>query len=281
MKRMRTSDVIGTCMLIHGKTASGKTAASITMERPMLHINREPKSPIEIHSQLPGWDPDTITYVEPEGFDDMLSMLNELASDAEAGTCKFKSIYHDGLTFGNTNYKQLVEDDRNTVRLASKNDADKLGLLIRRFDKELRDYSVIASMMSRETFLLNKISKFGIVVISTAQSMEYPKYNKSVRIAPSLVGQEFPKLIHGYFSYIGYILQPFRYEQQNGVTIPIPPRVSFIAKEDDVGESYLARCSCTRLAEAEARGDYAPLNYSKIMKVIRGKQNEDTTDDKS
>jgi hypothetical protein len=257
-------------MLVHGKTASGKTAASITMDRPMLHINREPKDPREIHCQLPGWDPNTITYVEPEDFDDMLKMLNDLATQAEEGKCKFKSIYHDGLTFGNTNYKQSVEDDRNEVRKASKNDADKLGMYIRRFDKEQKDYSVIASMMARETYLLNRISKFGIVVVSTAQSMEYPKWNKSVRIAPSLVGQEFPKLIHGYFSYIGYVVQPFRIDIVDGVAVPVVPRVSFVAHEDDVGESYLARCSCTRLAEAEARGDYPPLNYAKIMKVIRG-----------
>ena len=261
----------GTCMLIHGKTASGKTAAAITMDKPILHINREPKDPREIHKQLPDWDPSGITYVEPEGFDDMLEMLSNLALKAEAGTCRFRSIYHDGLTFGNTNYKQSVEDDRNEVRKHSKNDADKLGLLIRRFDKEQKDYSVIASMMARETYLLNRISKFGIVVVSTAQSTEYPKWNKSVRIAPSLIGQEFPKLIHGYFSYIGYVIQPFHYANENGVVVPKPPKVSFVAKEDDIGESYLARCSCTRIAELEAKGDYAPLHYSKIMRMIRGK----------
>jgi hypothetical protein len=256
----------GGCFLIHGFTASGKTASSITMESPILHINKEPKSPVSIHAQLPQPSDLDITYVESEGFDDIMSFLNDLVSQAEAGKCRYKSIFHDGLTFSNAQYSQAVDDDRYEARKVSKNDLPRPGMTDR-FRKERPDWSTVASMMSRETFLLNQLSKFGLVVVSTAITAEYPKYNQSVRLAPSLIGQEFPKLIHGYFDYIGYIAQPFQYVDGKK---PRLPRVSFVSPGSETeGYSYMARCSCVRLAQAEANGDFAPLDWSKIMKVIR------------
>jgi hypothetical protein len=122
--------------------------------------------------------------------------------------------------------------------------------------------------MARQTYLLNRLSKFGIIVVSTAISAEYPKYNSSIRMAPSLLGNEFPKLLHAYFDFICYAVEPFRFDQSGR---PVLPRVSFLPREDDIGLSYMARCSSTRLAEMEAKGGPAPLNWTKILKVIRGK----------
>ncbi len=253
---------IGACILEHGPTASGKTMSALTLIEPILHINKEPKDPRAVHGTNHGKD---ITYVEPEGFDDMMKFLNEAIEKARTGQFKYHSVFHDGLTFSNAIYKQVVEDDRYRARELSKNDLPRPGMTDR-FRFERPDWGTIASMVSRETFLLNKLSKFGVLVVSTAISAEYPKWNQSIRMAPSLLGLEFPKLIHGYFDYIGYIIQPFKYVGGK----PVTPRISFVPKEDDVGVSYMARCSCRRLAEIEATGDYPPLEFNKIIKVIRG-----------
>lgn len=261
-------DKLGAAMLIYGPTACGKTSASITMPEPILHINKEPKDERAIHAQLLklyGKEKLDITYVEPENYDDMMTFLNTLVDQAWKGTCKYKGIFHDGLTFSNASYSQKVDDDRYEARKMSKNDLPRPGMTDR-FRKERPDWSTVASMMSRESFLLNQLSKHGILVVSTAISAEYPKWNQSIRLAPSLIGQEFPKLIHGYFDYIGYVVQPFKYVSGK----PVLPRVSFVAKEDDYGLSYMARCSSPRIAAAEATGDFPPLDFTKIMKFIRG-----------
>lgn len=253
---------VGGCFLIHGPTSGGKTRSALTMDDPILFINKEPKDPRTVHGVDHGKD---ITYVEPEDYEDEMKFLNDLVTQGEKGTLRYKSIFHDGLTFSNAVYKQIVEDDRFSNRALSKNDLPRPGMTDK-FRMERPDWGIVAGMMSRETFLLNKLSRFGVVVVSTAISAEYPKWNQSIRIAPSLIGQEFPKLVHGYFDYIGYIIQPFKFV--NGE--PLIPHISFVPIEDEAGISYMARCSSDVIASVEARGKYCPLHWGKIMKAIRG-----------
>lgn len=262
----------GCCLLEYGPTGSGKTDSAKSLEEPILFINKEPKDPRLVHKAVKAEDDKgmwklpngkLIKYVEPEGFDDEMAFLNMLVEKAKAGTLRFKSIFHDGLTFTQASYKQNIEDSRYDARVLDPKEKDRG--LIDRFRFERPDWGAIASMMARETVLLNKLSKFGLVVVSTAIDTEYPKWNSSIRVAPALQGAEFPKLIHGYFDFIGYIVKPFRIESGN-VQLP---RISFVSNDDSNGNGYMARCNSDKLIEAELKSGPPPLDFEKILKVIR------------
>lgn len=258
---------LGMTILIYGRTGSGKTYSAVTLPQPILFINKEPKDPRVVHSQF--LESTDITYVEPESFDDICGFLNEAIEKARNNEFKFKSLFHDGLTFSNAIYKRYIEDSLYESKQKRKNDIINLEL-IDQFVVEQRGWGAIASMMSRESYLLNSLSKYGVIVVSTAVSTESQSYDKYSRIAPSLMGQEFPKLIHGYFDYIGYIIEPFAFD---GDGKPIQPRVSFVSPRDEFGRtSYMARTSSSVLAEAEAKHGYPPLDFRKILSVIHGER---------
>jgi hypothetical protein len=265
----------GCCLLEYGATGCGKTDSAKTLPDPVMFINKEPKDPRVVHQAkrenglyaLPNGK--HIRYVEPEGFDDEMEFLNKCIEEARTGSFPFRSVFHDGLTFTQANYKHDVEDSRAEARSfdAQKSQGKERDRgLIDRFRFEKPDWGAMGSMMARETFLLNKLSKFGIVVVSTAVEMEYPKWNSSIRVAPSLQGQDFPKLIHGYFDFIGYVIQPFRIV----AGVIQYPRISFVSNDDSMGNGYMARCNSSRLIEAELQGGAPPLDFEKILKVIRG-----------
>ncbi len=266
--RITSMDECGVCALVYGPPGSGKTYSALTLPEPILLLNREAKGPQTVHGIEHGKD---IDYREPESWDDSMQYLNDLIAQAKDGKLKYKAVFNDGLTFTNTLYKQALEDGRYDARQASRDEKKskvKRPDVLDRCRIELQDYGSLASMMSRETYLLNKLSKFGVVVVSTAISCEYPKWDQSVRMGPSLIGQEYPKILVGFFDYVGFIVKPFQYDEQGK---PILPMISFNPKEIDMGLSYLARCSSTQLAEMEAKYGPAPLNWSKLLKVIRGK----------
>jgi hypothetical protein len=261
----------GSCSLWYGPTGSGKTYAAITLVDPILFINKEPKDPRLVHRAVLGENglhvlPNgkLIKYVEPESFDDEMEFLNKLVSKTMIGESKFKSVFHDGLTFTQASYKHDIEDSRYIARTRDPKEIDRG--LIDRFRFERPDWGAIGSMMSRETLLLNKLSKFGIHVVSTAIDSEYPKWNTSYAIAPALQGNDFPKLVHGYFDFIGYVLTPFCIEHGK-LTYP---RISFIQNPDSMGTGYMARSNSDKLIEAELKNGPPPLDFERILKVIRG-----------
>jgi len=138
--------------------------------------------------------------------------------------------------------------------------------MVDRFNVEQKDWGTLAGMTARKTFLFNKISEHGVFCVTTAIDTEYPKWNSSVKCAPALFGQEFPKLIHGYFGFIGYITEP--YHVVNGQVYT--PKISFISPGDGFSNSYMARCNSEKLTRAEIKYGPPLLNLSKILSVIRG-----------
>ncbi len=259
----------GSCILIHSVTGGGKTYSAVTLPDPILFMNKEPKSPIEVHKAIIGQDgwfvlPNgkKIQYFEPESFDDEMEFVNKLIINAKASKCPYLSLFNDGLTFTQSNYKQALEDDRYEARLIDESEKTTRRGMVDRFRFERPDWGTIASMMSRQSKVYNQLSKLGVVVIATAISVEAPSYARAMSYAPGLQGREFGMLLHGFFSYIGFVIQPYELRADG---TEILPKISFVPTSDSFGNSYMARCS----SESLAKKGPAPLNWEKILKVIR------------
>jgi len=266
---LSSSDKAGICLLEYADTNSGKTASAITGIPKILYINKEEKDARLVHSALHPQYYDIMDHVEFDGFYDEMEFLNNLILQYGKGERPYETIFHDGLTFSMVKYKQTTEDQRFALNEKLKKEAEKVGLseiIIDRTMKEWRDWDVIAGLMAREANLLNKLSKFGLLVVSTAISTEYPKWNQSVKIAPSLIGKEFPKIIHGLFDTIGYIVTPFHISHDGQV---MKPKISFVNYGDDFTNTYMCRASGL-LIEMERRFGPQTLNLAKIAAVIRG-----------
>ena len=249
---------LGGCFLIYGDSDSGKTTSFITLEDPALHINTQAKDARTVHQQFK--HNKKLSYVSPEGFDDLMESENRWVEQAKEGKFPFKSVMLDDLTFSQSNFRHELEDDRHGAR--ELDDEKKTGIrgLTDRFRFEKPDWRSIGSMMSRITYLLNQFSKFGIVVVATAiATHDFPKYGGGVKTAPNIEGFDYTRLLHGYFDFIGYIIDPFHFDEEMN---PVPPRISFHSPDG----TYMARCNSLELAK---KGP-APLDFTKIMKVIRG-----------
>ncbi len=249
---------LGACILLYGDSDSGKTTSFLTLEDPSLHINTQAKDARTTFAQFKHGK--KITTVSPEGFDDLMESLNRWVDQAKQGKFPFKSVMLDDLTFSQSSFRFEIEDDRHGARVLD--DEKKTGLrgLTDRFRFEKPDWRSIGSMMSRITYLLNQFSKYGIVVVATAiATHDTPKYGGGVKTAPNLEGFDYTRLLHGYFDFIGYIIQPFRFDDEMN---PVLPKVSFHSQD----ETYMARCNCIKLAQMGP----APLDFAKIMKVVRG-----------
>ncbi len=253
---------VGTSILEYGPTACGKTISSLTCPPPILLINTEEKDPREIIEPLNAGKKE-IDVVSPEGFDDFMSYLMDLMLLAKEGKLKYRTIFHDGLTFGQVGFQTELEDSRALDRKDSK----KYRGMIDRTRLEMPDIGVMNQIMLRSTRALTSFSKYGLLVICTATSdTGFKKWGGGNTIVPSLQYQGFPKLIHGLFPYIGYITKPFSYDASMN---PILPKISFVSMEDDAGDSFMARCSSDKLTKAIAKHGPAPLDFEKILKVIR------------
>ncbi len=257
----------GICMLEYADTNAGKTHSAITGIPKILHINKEPKDPRLVHSiACPNYS-EIIDYIEFDGFYDEIEYLDGLIKQYHNGARPYETIFHDGLTFTMAFYKQALEDDRFKARELATDFKDKPRPgLVDRTRLERPDWGTLASLTARETRLLHELSKFGLLVVSTAIAAEYPKWNNTIRVAPSLTGQEFPKLIHGWFDTIGYIVQPF-HMLANGAYAE--PKISFVSTDDGMSNSYMCRGN-PLLLRAEQKYGPLPLNLTTIAKIVRG-----------
>ncbi len=253
---------LGGCILIYGNTDSGKTMSALTLEDPIAFINTQAKDPRVNHLQVK--HNKVIRYFKPkDSFDDIMEDLNKWLIKFQAGDRLFKSLFFDDLTFGQSNIRHELEDDRHGVRLLTEEDKTVKRGLTDRFRFEKPDWGSIGSMMSRLTFLLNQFSQYGVVVIATAIARhDSPKYAGYIQTAPSLVGMDYSQLLHGFFDFIGYITEPFKLDEEMN---PVLPRISFHSEDD----TFMARCNSLRLLQMNKQ-KAAPLDFTKIMKVVRG-----------
>jgi hypothetical protein len=260
------NEPIGSCFLIYSRTGVGKTRSAETCPSPIKMYVAEPRDPrITLDSQKARskkW-----IFVEFETFDEYIEDLNSTYEEYNKGKRPFETVFFDGASFLQGKFKTTFEDDRFDSELLDK-DKDSLKAkgklaedsLINRFRIERNDWGGLGSVMKRLTWLLNKISKFGVVVIMTATEDEYPKYERDLKFAPQFLGKDFPSSIHGYFDFIGRVESRF---DKNGDKI-FPPSIDF-----NEGGDAMAKLCGDRLRE-KVKGGKAPLDFEKILKVIKG-----------
>jgi len=181
-----------------------------------------------------------------------------MVTGAQAGKLPYKSIGYDSLTFRQGLYKLTIEDDRYGVRHLEGKDR---GILIDRSRLDESDWGPMASIMKRITYLLNRLSKYGITVVATASVMERPKWNRDFEYAPAFQGKEYPMLLNGYFDFIGYIIEPFQTDPKTGI-ITAPPVISFHSEK----KNYDAKCCNAKLLQAA----HVYLDYEHILAVMKG-----------
>lgn len=244
---------VGFCALVYGPPDYGKTYSASTLPEPIAFINNESKDP----RLVLGATGKKIDYYEPDDFYDEMELIQGWIEQAKEGKFPYKSVFKDGLTFTQSQYKLKLEDDRYEARVLKK---EARPGLIDRFRMDQADWGTANSMMIRNTSLLNKLSKFGIIVVCTAISQENPKWDMELACAPALQGREYASVIQGYFDLIGLIVEPWRVLEDGAVR---PPIVSF-ASEDG---RFLARVTGERLAK-RSRG---VLDWSKIAKILTQK----------
>ena len=251
-KETRLTSITG-CWLIYGPPDSGKTYSVLTCPEPIALINSESKDPlVSLGVEASGKD---ITIIENANYYETMEWLN-----GQVENPAYKTLYMDGLTVAMSNYRSFLADDRAQIRwdkLTDKEKAIAKDLVRDKLSIEMADWGLMAEMMLRQTKLLNALSKKGVLVVATAIDTAYPKWDKSLSAAPSLLGQDYSKQIHGLFDFIGYIVQGWRLGEDGTIS---PPRVSFHAP---AGE-YLARAS-GKLSRVRGNG---PLNFTKMLQLI-------------
>jgi hypothetical protein len=267
MIKLEDNTTAGECILVYGPMDCGKTGSALTAPDPILHINTEGKDARPVHTDILKFLESQgqkvqkkVTYVRFESYDDQQSNLNEWINQAKDGNFPFKTVFYDGLTFGQQAVKRELEDSRSDIR----HDSKEWRGFVDDFRFEKPDWGAMGSAMSRATTMLMRLSGFGITVICTAlEDNNYPKWGKGLRIGPALVGQDFSKLLTGYFHFIGYVVQPFHLDPDGKVTQPV---ISFGSVSDPNGNDFLARSSSIALTKMGP----APLQWERIIKVIRG-----------
>ena len=247
----------GICTLIYGPFGHGKTFSATTLPDKTAYIKTEPRDHKLVLGQFIDSHPDRIDSFSPEGFDDLMDTFNDWIPKAEKGELPYQNVFFDSASFFMTELKMRYEDDRMQDRVNNKRTSGDL--ITDRFHLVDADVGGLASAMTRLVAIMNKLAMYNINVIWTATVTENPKWNMALSAAPGFLYRQFPMILNGFFDFIGLIVQPWKL-QDNGTVKP--PVVSFVSDDD----SYVCKCCSTALA----RKNPAPLDFSKIFKVIKG-----------
>jgi hypothetical protein len=183
---------------------------------------------------------------------------------AKEGKLEADNVVFDSLSFLQGIFKTQFEDDHADRRSAKK---DAIITLYDKFsmgDDTMMGWGGLSSILKRITTRLNSISKYGKITIATATEIQNPKYKAGggyVQYGPFFQGREYPSLMNAYFHLIGRIVEPWRLVDGDFKA----PIISFVSDEGD----YVARATGNL-----ARVKQGPLNWSKIISMVRGKKDD-------
>lgn len=263
----------GRCILTYSESGRGKSYQLLTLPDPLLIINAEAKSIQDVifeALEARGETNRKITIWEFENFSEYMKNISELKEKYDNGTFPYQSIVFDGMSFAQSDFKLELEDDRYDLMVEKdkKKKRDEINLADM-FQMEQADWGKNASMMKRITFLLNRISRYGINVVCNAWEMSSPKWNRLLGRAPYFQGKEYATVMLGYFNIVGLLVA------NPNTRTGYPPVIRFVPEGDD----FLARAGNAKLAAGtfkvndsnEVWQGAGILDYGKIVKVLDSK----------
>jgi hypothetical protein len=247
----------GVCICAYGPIGVGKTEALLTLPDRLMIISNEPK---DIKRTLRSGlkrrkeeDRKIKVITDLGDFDSYVSYLAGLRQLFLDGKRPCDSLGFDTISFVSSEFKTDIEDDRFKKDFAA--DQKRKNLLVDRFRFEIPDWGSIASMMKRATWLLNKLSTYGVNVVANAGMIEYPSYNRALEAAPNFQGKEYASIMAGFFDLVGIV-------RKNPKTpTGFPPTIAFTSADD----SYV----CRNCHERTAGDAGKPVDYSKIIAAIK------------
>lgn len=262
----------GRCILIYGAPGVGKSFSALSLPDDLLIINAEKKSVNDViyeGLELRNEPERKIYKKEFNNFDEILNFLGDLKLQYKVGNKPYQSIFFDGLSFAQSDFKLSMEDDRHLSSLVDPN-KKREDVLSDKFRLEQSDWGGLASMMKRITSLLNRLSLSDINIVCSAWSMGNPSYDKTIDFAPHFVGKEYSKIIMGYFNIIGLVVP------NPNTGTGYPPIIRF---KPTFQHNFVARGGHTKLSNSiypvfennKQIGSWigaGELNFTKIINIV-------------
>lgn len=269
----------GRCILIYAPPSVGKSASALTLPDDLLIINAEKKPAQDVIKEMLEIrkEPNRkVSLWQFETFDEYIEGIGNLKLEYDACKFPFRSIFFDGMSFLQSEFKLSLEDSRHNKDVVNPQKSRE-DILTDRFRVEIPDYGSMASMLKRMTFILNQIAQIhNVNVVCTAWAMQQPKWNAQLDYAPYFIGKEYPNVMMGYFNIVGLLVK-----NPNTVT-GYPPVIRFVPTYQD---NFLARAGNYKLSQnkfpiyengvhTEDWIGAGELDFTNIIKVITGDKNE-------
>jgi hypothetical protein len=245
-------ETAGSMHLYYGRAGVGKSVSTIqSAPDPILYIMVEPRD-VKKFLTASGRGDVQIQFAFPEGWDDTIAFVNDLANFENFNSVVLDSISH----LISISLSNEIEDEA-FDSLDKKKGIDKPLAIRTKMSQE--GYGALAGQMLRFTDAISRLSQVGKTVVCLAREEQNPKFNRALQGAPALKGQEYSKHMQGFFDFIGYV---YDRSDENGNTV-FPPLVSF---ESD--GSYWCKWNGLR-PEGGLSGK--PFNIQRIIEVSQGK----------
>ncbi len=261
----------GRCIATYSDTGVGKTDSLVSLPGKVCIFTPEPKddtdvitSALERRGELGSRKVDLIDY---DNFKDLIATANSLHGAYQSGAFPYDSLAFDVASFAQSRFKREHEDARHNYRLSEGGHIDSI---TDEFAIELADWGKIASMMIRVTSIFNEISKFGVNVVMNTWVMSNPKWDRTLQYAPFFQGQEYAKIMMGFFNLMGMLVP------NPNNALGTPPIIRFVSPDKSFLTRSNAKLSTGNFEVKNIEGEVienwpgsGPLDYEKIIETIK------------